>query len=60
MARYQVLNYYEKKYGGLFLFNCNCEVNNIFLEKWLSITILTDQPFITQIVWNGESLYLPR
>ena len=61
---YHVLKYYLNSYGGLVLFNCNYDMNDLslnmpkfylsVLENWLSIAMLTEnQAFRNQIIWNN-------
>ena len=68
---YQVLMYYLRRYGGLFLFNCNYEIDNIpsdvpkfylsLLEKWLFMSrSIEKQPFRSQIIWNNCDIKIDK
>lgn len=68
---YQVLKYYLRKNGGLFLFNCNYEIENLssdvpdfyssLLEKWFSIcNSIEKQPFRSRIIWNNRDIKIDK
>ena len=68
---YQVLKYYLKRFGGIFLFNCNSKLNNnyrdipefysLLLERWISISSLLEvQQFRSQIIWNNCNIKIDK